>query len=342
MGAALVLGAGGPVGFAFHAGVLAALQGWGWDARDADLVVGTSIGAVTAGLLRAGMAPADMLAQVTHGRLSAAGDDLVARAGGWPAFASPAEGAAPRWGRPASPSLLAALARDPRRLRPGLVLAGLANAGTVDPTAVADAFDRLLDATWPSAPMWVTAVDLDGGHRVTFGRPGAPPVTPGVAIAASCAVPSYFAPVVIGGHRHIDGGVHSPANTDLVGDLTGAERPDVVIVSMPMGVHGPAGRRGVDLPGRRLNHAASAARLRPLVDAGVPVLTLAPTSRELEVMGYDAFDSSQLTAVASAAHATAAARLAAASLGGGAGAAAGRTARALLALRPPPGGRRQA
>ncbi|MBJ7282394.1 MAG: hypothetical protein JHD40_04705, partial [Acidimicrobiia bacterium] len=42
----LVLGAGGLTGQAFHAGVLAGLaDGIGWDARSAELVVGTSAGA---------------------------------------------------------------------------------------------------------------------------------------------------------------------------------------------------------------------------------------------------------------------------------------------------------
>src|SRR5690349_19155028 len=51
----LVLGAGGVVGHAFHAGVLAALEDVaGFDARDADLIVGTSAGSVVGALLRAG------------------------------------------------------------------------------------------------------------------------------------------------------------------------------------------------------------------------------------------------------------------------------------------------
>jgi predicted acylesterase/phospholipase RssA len=44
---ALVLGAGGVAGGAFHAGALAALHdALGWDARSADLVVGTSAGSL--------------------------------------------------------------------------------------------------------------------------------------------------------------------------------------------------------------------------------------------------------------------------------------------------------
>ena len=60
----LVLGAGGVVGHAFHAGVLSALaEATDWDARNAELIVGTSAGSVVGSVLRAGLAPADLAAQ---------------------------------------------------------------------------------------------------------------------------------------------------------------------------------------------------------------------------------------------------------------------------------------
>ncbi len=51
----LVLGAGGVVGQAYQAGVLAALEREAhWDARDADIIVGTSAGSVTGAALTSG------------------------------------------------------------------------------------------------------------------------------------------------------------------------------------------------------------------------------------------------------------------------------------------------
>ena len=47
----LVLGAGGLVGHAYHAGVLRALSDHGWDARSAAVVVGTSAGSGVGALL---------------------------------------------------------------------------------------------------------------------------------------------------------------------------------------------------------------------------------------------------------------------------------------------------
>ena len=50
----LVLGAGGLVGLAHHAGSLAALElNLGWDPRSADVIVGSSAGSIVATLLRA-------------------------------------------------------------------------------------------------------------------------------------------------------------------------------------------------------------------------------------------------------------------------------------------------
>src|SRR4051794_17674678 len=48
----LVLGAGGLTGDAFHRGVLRALAERGYDARTADLVVGTSAGSMVGAFLR--------------------------------------------------------------------------------------------------------------------------------------------------------------------------------------------------------------------------------------------------------------------------------------------------
>ena len=60
-GVGLVLGAGGLVGQAYHSGILAALENdLGWDPRTADLVVGTSAGALTAALLRTGVSTVDL------------------------------------------------------------------------------------------------------------------------------------------------------------------------------------------------------------------------------------------------------------------------------------------
>ena len=67
----LVLDAGGTVGQAYHAGVLAALEhDLGWDPRTADVVLGTSAGSVTGTLLKLGVPPSDLAAWAVQAPLS--------------------------------------------------------------------------------------------------------------------------------------------------------------------------------------------------------------------------------------------------------------------------------
>src|SRR3954471_12436637 len=75
----LVLGAGGATGHAFHIGVLAALEeATGWDPRTADVIVGTSAGAIIGALLRAGLGPRDLAARALGEDLSAEGQKVAA------------------------------------------------------------------------------------------------------------------------------------------------------------------------------------------------------------------------------------------------------------------------
>jgi NTE family protein len=73
----LVLGAGGTVGQAYHAGVLAALEhDLGWDPRTAEVIVGTSAGAITGALLRLGIPAHDLAAWAVQAPLSVEGTRL--------------------------------------------------------------------------------------------------------------------------------------------------------------------------------------------------------------------------------------------------------------------------
>jgi NTE family protein len=291
----MVLGAGGPVGHAYHAGVLAALADEGWDGRHADLLVGTSVGAITAGLLRAGLAPGDLFAYTTNRPLSDAGRALLHQ--GWPVTGFRIDLTQRRRRGPASaPGLLADLARKPRHVRVGLVMAAIAPVGEVSTDIITDGFGRILGPAWPEPSLLIPAVDLDAGTRMVFGTPEGPRPEPGQAVAASCAVPSYFVPVAIDGRRYVDGGLFSPANTDLAG-LDG-QRYDAVVASVPMGIGGWPHRVGLDLPGRWANQRSARRGLRSLRRAGMVTATFAPGPAELEMMHYDAFDFDHLPEIA--------------------------------------------
>ncbi|MCC6242995.1 MAG: patatin-like phospholipase family protein [Gemmatimonadaceae bacterium] len=55
-------------------------------------------------------------------------------------------------------------------------------------------------------PLLVTAVDIDRGIPVVFGRPGLTDVRVRDAVYASCALPGFFPPGVVAGRSCIDGG----------------------------------------------------------------------------------------------------------------------------------------
>ncbi|MGF6509704.1 NTE family protein [Paraburkholderia sp. 32] len=54
-------------------------------------------------------------------------------------------------------------------------------------------------------PLGVVATDLQTGQPILFQRGDT-----GIAVRASCSVPSIFEPVKIGGHEYVDGGLVSP------------------------------------------------------------------------------------------------------------------------------------
>ena len=142
---------------------------------------------------------------------------------------------------------------------------------------------------WPDAPLWINAVELDTGRRVTFGRDIAHAPDVADAVAASCAIPAFFAPVVIDGVRYVDGGVHSPTNADLVAGLG----LDLVIVSSPMSVAAAGFRMAPDQPARRLARYALGREVARVRRSGTPVLTFQPTDTDLAVMGLNAMEESR-------------------------------------------------
>ncbi len=209
-----MLGAGGPVGHAFHSGLLRALHDvYGWHPGDAELVVGTSAGAQVGALLRAGMSPEDLMARVTGDPMTAAGR-AIARHFVRPDQHRPRER---RW-RPASPAYLGRVVRAPWRARPGRVVSALLPTGEVCLKPQIAGLHNLFGHDWPERGLWVTALCLHTGARLAFGHPEAPAVDVGTAVAASGAVPSVCVPVSAEGRLLIDGGLGSPTHLDLLHD----------------------------------------------------------------------------------------------------------------------------
>jgi NTE family protein len=303
----LVLGAGGAIGHAFHAGVLAAIaETTGWDARDAEVIVGTSAGSVIGGLLRAGFAPADIAARSLDEPISDEARRLAEPAEHARRDLPPIPTRPPRGGIPtmSAPGAILRAALPPWNVRPGALVAAAVPEGRVSTELVAAGLRPLFD-NWPDATLWINAVELHTGRRVTFGRGTRVMTDVATAVAASCAIPSFFAPVVINGVRYVDGGVHSPTNADLLAGLN----LDLVAVVSPMSMARPAIRFGFDQPGRHLSRFALAREVARIRKAGTPVITFQPTTTDITVMGLNAMDASRRADVTRTARDSAAARI---------------------------------
>ncbi len=84
---------------------------------------------------------------------------------------------------------------------------------------------RLPSHEWPDRRLEITAIDVETGERVLFGRESGVSLVD--AVAASCAVPVVWPPVTIGQRRFMDGGIGSSANVDAVTDA------DAVVLLSP-------------------------------------------------------------------------------------------------------------
>ena len=298
-GVGVVLGAGGVVGAAYHAGVLTALAEAGFDARDADVMVGTSAGAGVAATLRAGFPPIDLAPRNLGEPISDEATELVGRTGGPPTFALRPRPFT-RLPRPSSPMLLLRSGG-----RPVKAFAGMMPAGTISTDEIGERITTLYgERSWPVEPLWICAVDLDGGDRVVFGRDGmAAPI--GLAVQASASIPGVFRPVEHADRRYIDGAVHSPTNADLLAE----SGLDLVVIISPMS----ATRRGYRQarPSLRPMHAQQlAAEVKTLRERGTDVITFQPTSDDVAAMGRRAMDGRQRATTTKSALSSARARLA--------------------------------
>lgn len=220
MNLGLVLGGGGMVGLSYHAGVLRALEvEAGFRPDDADLVVGTSAGAVIGAYMRTGWSTEDFwqLALGTHPRVAGIGRNSRSDPGPQvfsPSWRTPFDlyrrvlGSAfvlgrsfVRWPVPPLPipSLLG-------RAFPG---------GMFDMVEGRRRFEEELPEAWPDKPLWLCAVDIGTTRRVVMGRPGGPDATLRQAVLSSAAIPGIYRPVRVGGRVLVDGGAWSSTNLDL-------------------------------------------------------------------------------------------------------------------------------
>ena len=291
----LVLGAGGVAGAAWHAGALAALAEAGWDARSADLMVGTSAGSGTASVLRLDVPPADLLAGTLGEPMGPVGSAFSEKAGRGGEIPSPEIGG--RIPTPASPAMALRSLAAPWRLRPMKVATGLLPVGRVPTDFIGDRIRRTHEEPWPERPTWVCAVRLRDGERVVFGR-DVDDAHLATAVEASSAIPGFFTPVEHDGDLYVDGGAHSPTNADLVAGLGF----DAVVISSPMSGTGSAIRRLKWTGGRALHRQTLNREVRQIRADDTPVIVLQPDADVVDTIGPNSMDPARRADIGRAAH----------------------------------------
>ncbi|QYN35260.1 patatin-like phospholipase family protein [Pseudonocardia sp. DSM 110487] len=267
MGRALVLGGGGITGVAWELGMLCGLREHGVDLAGADLIVGTSAGAIVGAQLATGVDPEERYAAQL-----VPPDGQVAAALGTGAMLRLA---------------LAAIAggRDPQRVRARI--GGFALRARTGPESerIAVIGSRLLVHEWPRRALRITAVDARTGEFVVLDRDSGVPLV--AAVAASCAVPGVWAPISTGGRRLVDGGVRSPTNADLAAGC------DHVVVLAPI----------VRALGPIIGVRTQVAALR---EQGARVALVSPDADALAAIGRNVLDPAHRAAAARAGRAQAA------------------------------------
>lgn len=279
---AVVLGAGGTVGIAYHAGVAKALADAGLDPAQADLVVGTSAGAIVGSIVRAGH-DLDAVWELAHADENPFLEDApffrpdVVFSQGWRTpvgLARRVVGSAyvlqrtvVRWPVVAPPRSLQ------RFYRGGL--------GSI--TEQRAEFARWAGEEWPEDHLALCSFDIVTGRRVVLGPQSANrPALPD-AMRAAAAVPMLYPPVRLGRRLLIDGAVASSTNLD-VAVQAGAE---LIVVAAPQSYE-PDARLPVHLrASKELFHRKLECELRAAREAGAEVLVIRPDADEAHLHGLN-------------------------------------------------------
>lgn len=279
---ALVLGCGGVAGGAWSIAALHHLeQQLNWDAREADILIGTSAGAVLATLLGSGISVDRLLACQQGTSKHCRWDHDTDTGGALPPV-------------PAASLTGARLAMKGVRgqVSPLTAVCGLLPRGQFDMTP----FSRLVNdaaagADWVSHPAtWIMAVDTTSGKRVPFGKGGAPQAHIADAVCASYGVPFWCPPVTLNNRTYIDGGVASPTSADLLVDSAVEE----VVILAPMASSQPDRPRSplarIERRVRRYMTGIVDREVEMLEKAGKSVIRIEPDARDLAAFGFNMMD----------------------------------------------------
>ena len=303
----LVLGAGGTVGMAFHAGVLRALIDAGVDPADADLVIGTSAGAMMGALVRSGASVDDLWTYAHSGRpegarAASADERRVLFQRGWQTplgFARRAAGSGFVVAR--------SVVRWPPLRVPGPVARALR--GGMASTTNMRGGDRRLARRGVAAPPAVVVHGRSHDRQAGRARAHRPVSAPARRRGARLVRrPGLYPPVRHGRRVLVDGGADSTTNADLATH----GNPGLVILSTPMGCQTTSWR---DIPNRvvrgRVNRRLDV-ELAAVRASGATIIDIRPTAEEARREGLRLIRVGDHARAAAAAYETASATLKAA------------------------------
>lgn len=279
---AIVLGAGGTVGIAYHAGVVKALADHGIDPAAADLVVGTSAGAIVGSIVRVGH-DLDEVWELAHADENPFVEDQP--------FFRPEVVFSQGWRTPVGLArrmvgsayvLQRSVVRWPV-VNPPRPMQRFYRAGLGSVTEQRAEFANWAGEDWPQDHLALCTFDIVTGRRVVLGTPSSNrPALPDAMRAAS-AVPMLYPPVRLGRRLLIDGAVSSSTNVDVAVEA-GAQ---LVVVAAPQSYE-PDARLPLHLrASKELFHRRLECELKAARRAGVEVLVIRPDAEESHVHGLN-------------------------------------------------------
>jgi NTE family protein len=199
MSFALVLSGGGTSAVAWEIGVLKGLRDAGVDLTVADLIVGTSAGAIVGTNIALGRDLEELLTEQLLPPETNAGRDVSALMRARAALER--GGDAPRAGL--EPAMLVKLGELALRAPTESAESRLATVRSYLPPGPA----------WPERDLLITALDIATGTLVIWNKDTEASLLE--AVASSCAAPMIAPPTTIGGHRYMDAGPRSGTNAQL-------------------------------------------------------------------------------------------------------------------------------
>ena len=290
----------------YHAGVLKALDDFGVDPDNFDVIVGTSAGSVIGSYLATGWTLDDFF-EYAHGRHpKSERTEREQRDEVRKLFVPLWQTRGERIRRGIGSTFAVASARGYwlKAAKGRVPVAGLRRAFPSGLYSTDESRRRLsedLPGSWPDRDLFVCAADLYTGERVVFGKEGSPEAPLADAVLASTAIPGLFPPVRIGERQYVDGGIVSATSLDLAVEAGCS----AIICVAPLGYRNEGGLPEPKMWGPMLVRSLFARSLRrEVTDArsrGIEVLVIRPWIAELVAQGTNSMRHFDRAAVVNAA-----------------------------------------